>query len=1020
MNSKDRLTNIYVDFINTCVKTYRSIALHPAIVSATILKENDNSDIIKIFSKWSQRNLEKGEITYFQRQHILAKSNNSVFETFPVDISQEDFYKYSSSEKLYCIIRKIKQENKKKTFLEIWNTKGLFKNFDINAFDIHGDIYCDVKFGSLEWSPNEDKILYIAEKLSKKSEPFYKQKSKNEGSKNYIKSLEDVSLGDEYIYKPDWGEQLIEKHQSIIGMCDIASETLEVVDGIPSHYSPAQVLWSKDGNDIYGVVFENEPRRLGLIYCTNRESYIFCLDSKGEFKILSEPQKSVHSPRLSLDGKSLFWLQRAVGGAHGGCHQLIKMNLVTKEKEVMIDIIKKGDEKFSGLYLQSLPTKDVFQKMGDEYIYKPDWGEQLIEKHQSIIGMCDIASETLEVVDGIPSHYSPAQVLWSKDGNDIYGVVFENEPRRLGLIYCTNRESYIFCLDSKGEFKILSEPQKSVHSPRLSLDGKSLFWLQRAVGGAHGGCHQLIKMNLVTKEGDEYIYKPDWGEQLIEKHQSIIGMCDIASETLEVVDGIPSHYSPAQVLWSKDGNDIYGVVFENEPRRLGLIYCTNRESYIFCLDSKGEFKILSEPQKSVHSPRLSLDGKSLFWLQRAVGGAHGGCHELIKMNLVTKEKEVMIDIIKKGDEKFSGLYLQSLPERCFSKNGLKLFFSSLNRNRIVSYYLDLETKKIHQLNTTDGSSTILDVHNDIILISTANFKKPPSLEFSKSLTDLKWIPVTRSESINDNFMYKELEFQLSENGNENTFNYYNAFYYGPPSSETNKMIPLIVYPHGGPHSAVFNDFSIEFNFFVSLGYGILAVNYRGSTGVGQDGVDFLRGKIGDTDVKDMQNAVHEILRTFSFLDKNNIFLYGKSFGGFLVGQLSGQHPEFYRAVVNVNGVTDVYSMYTMSDIPDWSSAETNLEFDESKPLTLDDVNKMVKVSPIQLIEKIKTPTLFLVGKKDLRVPFYQGVRMYNALKARKVKVRLNMYDGNHTLGGVPVHIDGLINTALWFEENKLK
>ena len=48
--------------------------------------------------------------------------------------------------------------------------------------------------------------------------------------------------------------------------------------------------------------------------------------------------------------------------------------------------------------------------------------------------------------------------------------------------------------------EILSEPQKSVHSPRLSLDGKSLFWLQRAVGGAHGGCHQLIKMNLVTKE----------------------------------------------------------------------------------------------------------------------------------------------------------------------------------------------------------------------------------------------------------------------------------------------------------------------------------------------------------------------------------------------------------------------------------------------------------------------------------------------------------------------------------------
>ena len=95
---------------------------------------------------------------------------------------------------------------------------------------------------------------------------------------------------------------------------------------------------------------------------------------------------------------------------------------------------------------------------------------------------------------------------------------------------------------------------------------------------------------------------------------------------------------------------------------------------------------------------------------------------------------------------------------------------------VLTFFFFSETKKIHQLNTTDGSSTILDVHNDIILISTANFKKPPSLEFSKSLTDLKWIPVTRSESINDNFMYKELEFQLSENGNENTFSmFFNLF-----------------------------------------------------------------------------------------------------------------------------------------------------------------------------------------------------------------------------------------------------
>lgn len=45
-----------------------------------------------------------------------------------------------------CIIKEIKQESKPKQYLEIWSQKGLLKNFDVNAFDIHGNIYTDGKF----------------------------------------------------------------------------------------------------------------------------------------------------------------------------------------------------------------------------------------------------------------------------------------------------------------------------------------------------------------------------------------------------------------------------------------------------------------------------------------------------------------------------------------------------------------------------------------------------------------------------------------------------------------------------------------------------------------------------------------------------------------------------------------------------------------------------------------------------------------------------------------------------------
>lgn len=68
------------------------------------------------------------------------------------------------------------------------------------------------------------------------------------------------------------------------------------------------------------------------------------------------------------------------------------------------------------------------------------------------------------------------------------------------------------------------------------------------------------------------------------------------------------------------------------------------------------------------------------------------------------------------------------------------------------------------------------------------------------------------------------------------------------------------------------------------------MNYRGSTGLGQASVDFLPGRVGDTDVKDCHQATLEALKTFPCLDPQKVVLYGGSHGGFLVTHLSGQYP----------------------------------------------------------------------------------------------------------------------------------
>ena len=66
---------------------------------------------------------------------------------------------------------------------------------------------------------------------------------------------------------------------------------------------------------------------------------------------------------------------------------------------------------------------------------------------------------------------------------------------------------------------------------------------------------------------------------------------------------------------------------------------------------------------------------------------------------------------------------------------------------------------------------------------------------------------------------------------------FSSVFIGPEQGETGS-VPLILLPHGGPHSMLPASYSREINFFNRMGFGVLYVNFRGSLGVGQDSVDF--------------------------------------------------------------------------------------------------------------------------------------------------------------------------------------
>ncbi|CAH3998464.1 acylamino-acid-releasing enzyme-like isoform X1 [Pieris brassicae] len=527
--------------------------------------------------------------------------------------------------------------------------------------------------------------------------------------------------------------------------------------------------------------------------------------------------------------------------------------------------------------------------------------------------------------------------------------------------------------------------------------------------------------------GEEYIYKPDWGEQLVGKKRSVIVKCDLDTETLSLLDGIPEAMCPGQVKFTADGRAVVGVVWQVfDPSRLGLIFCTNRLSHIFYLSLDGVYRRLSRPEGAVRSPRLSPEG-DVVWLQRTLGGPHHACHQIVRLTkndldsviaeqINESKEEILLDIvedkmyIKNGT--FHGMYGPSLPLKCWSRG--RLIFSTPCLNEVNSYVLDLESKIITNISLVPaGSTSVLCVVGDKVLASYSNVKTPGQLYIAKipergSEMSIQWVRVSTPNPVPE-LSDAQVEYLNLEHPNcEDDVKSFNCILVS--SSEKR---PLVVWPHGGPHSAFVNAYSLETAFFHLLGFSSLQVNYRGSIGAGDASVHFLPKRIGTADVIDCKYASDQAVKQFA-IDEKRLCLYGGSHGGFLVAHLSGQYPGVYKAVVARNPVIDCSSMAGVTDIPDWCYVEAGLNYHESGEVLDKEILAMRRCSPIVHAHKVKAPTALMLGSNDKRVPCYQGLDYAKRLKANGVDTRVYMYEDNHSLSSLNAEMDNLINGADWF------
>lgn len=210
--------------------------------------------------------------------------------------------------------------------------------------------------------------------------------------------------------------------------------------------------------------------------------------------------------------------------------------------------------------------------------------------------------------------------------------------------------------------------------------------------------------------------------------------------------------------------------------------------------------------------------------------------------------------------------------------------------------------------------------------------------------------------------------------------------------QKDKPAPVILFPHGGPISRDNKNFDPFVQFFTAMGYAVLQVNFRGSSGFGNqfETAGYLQwGKKMQDDLMDALDAIS----ANPDLDTKRSCMVGASYGGYATLVASFRDNAKFQCFVSISGISDLAAMLKSDGA--YSDARKAVQ-----KATVGDYENDAKaldaVSARYHLDAIKKPLLLIHGVKDTRVPYKQSAELYDALKTKGVEVSyLEQEDGTH-------------------------
>jgi dipeptidyl aminopeptidase/acylaminoacyl peptidase len=526
-----------------------------------------------------------------------------------------------------------------------------------------------------------------------------------------------------------------------------------------------------------------------------------------------------------------------------------------------------------------------------------------------------------------------------------------------------------------------------------SPDGKQLAYISATPGSAAADANG--DPMVITR----YLYKPDAGEGMTrfnDNQRLHIFTVDVATKKVQQLT--KGDFDEHSIDWSPDGKEI--------------LFASNREpnqdeffNYdIFALQvADNSIRRLTATEYTEYEPLWSPDGKRIVY--------RGTRRGVTDRETTMEDTHVWVMNADGSDRREIGAVLdnrQGTPQ--WTSDGRAVYFTVQERGSVRLVRLSISGGKPEYVVKEVGSVAGWSVGKDGTLAYSFTSPRDATELFLKTgdgaprkLTDL-------NAQLFVGKQFAEVE-SFTFTSNDNKFEV-EAFLTKPVGMTATSKHPLIVNIHGGPHGQNGPAFNIKNQVYAAHGYAVLNVNYRGSTGYGQQFADAVFGDQDGNEAQDVLYGVSAAVRRNLWIDRERMGIEGVSYGGQLTEWLITQTNEF-KAAIPTAGIVNLISYNYMTYYNQYEEMEFGQFLHQGNLMDV-----AWERSALKHVAAAHTPTLILHGENDNDVPIAEAEQFFIALKDVGTETVFVRYPREGHGLSEPRHVvDSIDRSIAWYENH---